>query len=69
MTLVSQVDPRGLSQANVIHSTMLEESSVFDSQHGVHHGFRNIVIGDDLPLGALFGVEQRGNQLWFQLVG
>ena len=48
---------------------MLEEPPVFDSQNGLNQIFGNIFVAHQPPLGALFGFEQRGDQLRLQLVG
>ncbi len=41
----------------------------FDGDDRVHHNLWNVIVFDDLALRALFGIEQRGDQLRFEFVG
>ncbi len=64
-----EINPGRLRQADEIHAAVLEEAAVFDGQHGVHHDLGNLVVGYQLPLGALLRVEERGDHLRFEFVG
>ena len=68
MPLVSEVNPGGLCQTDVIHAAMLEEAPVFYRQHRIHHRFRDIVIFDDLAFGPLLGIEEGSYQLGFEFI-
>ena len=48
---------------------MLEEASVLDRQHRLHHDWRNVVVLDHLPLRALFRVEEGCDQLRLEFIG
>ena len=69
MLLPGQIDPSRFEHTDEIDAAVLEESPVFDGQHGVHHHFGNVVVLHHLPLGSLFRVEQGGYQLRLQFVG
>ena len=58
VALMSHVHPGGFRQADKVHAAVLEEAAVFDGQHRIHHQLRNLVIRDQLPLGALLRIEQ-----------
>ena len=68
VALVGHINPGHLRHADEIHPAVLEEAPVLDGQHGIHHDFGDLVVFHHLALGTLFGVEQRGNHLRFQLV-
>ena len=69
VALPGYVNPEGLCQTQKIHAPMLEKAPVFDGEHGIDHHFRILVVFHQLPLRALFGIEQCGHQLRFQFVG
>ena len=69
VALMSYVHPGGFRQADKVHAAVLEESAVFDGQHRIDHQLGNLVIGDQLPLGTLFGIEQGSDHLRFEFVG
>jgi len=56
------------SQLATLEAPMPEEAPIFNGQHCIHHQLRNLVIGDQLPLGTLFGIEQRSDHLRFELI-
>ena len=59
----------GLGQAQEVHATVLKEAPVFDGQHRIHHQLRNFIVGDQLPLGPVLGIEQGSDHLRFEFVG
>ena len=56
--LMGKVDPARFRQPDEVHTAVLEESAIFNRDHRIYQDFRNLIVGDDLTLGALFGVEQ-----------
>jgi len=48
---------------------VIEEVTVFDRDDGLHHLGRNVLVGDEAALGAVFVFGQGGDELWLQLVG
>ena len=69
VALAGDVDPEGLSEAKEVDAAMLEETAVFDGENRIDHHLRNFVVLHHLALGALLGVEQRGDELRLKLVG
>ena len=68
MPLPRQIDPARLEHADEVHSAVLEESPVFDRQHGIDHHLGDVGVVHHLALRTLFGVEQRRHQLRLQFV-
>ena len=66
---MGHVNPGGLGQAQEVHAAVLKEAPVFDGQHRIHHQLRNLVVGDQLPLGPVPGIEQGSDHLRFEFVG
>ena len=66
---VDYVNPGGLGQAQEVHAAVLKEAPVFDGQHRIHHQLRDLVVGDQLALGPLPGIEQGSDHLRFEFVG
>jgi len=47
---------------------MLEEAAVFNRQHRLHHGGRNLAVGDQPTLGAILVLRQRRDELRLKFV-
>src|SRR5579871_2644654 len=69
MALMSEVNPGGFRHPEEVHSTMLEEAPVFDSQHRIYHHRGNIVVLDHLTLGTLPNIKHRRNGFWLKFIG
>ncbi len=67
--LPRQIDPHRFEHADEVHAAVFEETAVLDCEHRVHHYLGDVGVLDHLPLGALFGIEQGGDQLGFQFIG
>src|ERR1700730_18096687 len=68
MSPANHIDPGRLRHAKEIHSAVLKEPSVFDGEHRLNYHRRNLIELHELTLGALLGIEQRGDQLRLQFV-
>src|SRR5437016_8115069 len=66
--LVGEINPRRFHQAKIIHAIVLKEAAIFNGQDRIHHHLGNIVVLDQLPLGALFRVEQGSHQLRLEFI-
>ena len=64
-----QVLEATLDGAQVVDAAMLEKVSVFDGDDGLYHLGRDVIVGDQAPLGAVLVFGEGGDQLWFELVG
>ena len=69
MVAVNEGDPCGFNQPHEIDAIVLEEAAVFDGGDRLHHDLGNVIVLHQLPLGALLGIEKRGQHLGLELVG
>ena len=67
--LSREINPRGFHQPQVVYATVLKEAAILNGQNCIHHHLRNVVVLDQLALGALFSVEQGSHQLRLEFVG
>ena len=67
VALVGDVDPEGFGEPHEVDAAMLEEAAIFNGGDGVDQDFRDVVVLDELALGAV-GVEKGSDQLRLEFV-
>ena len=69
VSLMGQVNPGGFNQSQVVHAVVLEKAAVLDGQHCIDQNLGNVLIGDELPFGALAGFGKGSDHHRLQFVG
>ena len=63
-----QIVAQRAQHADVVHAAVLKEAPVLNGHHRLHQILRNLVVGDQAPLGAVGVLAQAGDQQRLQLI-
>src|SRR5580658_21699 len=68
LTVTDEIVPGPTHHASVIDAAVLEEPTVFNRQHGLHHVGRDFTVGEQAPFGAVRVIAEPGDELRLELV-